>query len=465
MTPQRFLKSVVIAMLALAVAGCGGGSKPAATPGASQPPAASPTAATTVATPPAPTPTATPAGAGPGQYPGTDIRALKVGGPGDIGSETVVYYAVLCYACGPEGTNLFRAYRDPVTRELRIDDLLSMGGRYAGKVRYAFAADFPRGEMTVAICLRGYCGGEFEASEDAENVVFRSTDGGITWDESGKLPPNTFFVSVSTAGAIAMTFTGTATRDGLFSQWRTWRYPSGEEVTPPAEAMRLVALNVPGIGLAWYHGESGKTYLPDGTLVSGPVAGNRSWLVGRTAMGSQFQAWEAQEAGRSTFYLGVFDAAGRLPRAWTWPLGFRVKQVGDAGIAFGNALLPEPWCGRAPGCEGQTFARMFPFEAVIIDLNQGTVHPMLELSRGLTGNSNPFLGAVVLGRFARVKGTGDCLNVREPPLASGRIVGCYADGVLLSTDGALTNGPGRLYLHVKTPDGREGWAAEEYLAW
>ncbi|MFN0149073.1 MAG: hypothetical protein ACKVT1_21430 [Dehalococcoidia bacterium] len=136
-----------------------------------------------------------------------------------------------------------------------------------------------------------------------------------------------------------------------------------------------------------------------------------------------------------------------------------------AGLAFGNALLPEPWCGRSPGCEGQAFARQFPFEAVIIDLNQGTVHPMMELSRALTGNSHSFLAAVVLGRFAQVKTPGDCLNVRETPSAAGRVLGCYADGVLLGTDGGTAEGQGRPFVHVTTPDGREGWAADEFLAW
>jgi hypothetical protein len=78
-------------------------------------------------------------------------------------------------------------------------------------------------------------------------------------------------------------------------------------------------------------------------------------------------------------------------------------------------------------------------------------------------NSNPSAVLVNLGRFARVAGAGDCLNVRTTPGATAEVLGCYADGVLLGTNGETVTAEGRTWLSVRTPDGRNGVAAAEFL--
>lgn len=161
-----------------------------------------------------------------------------MGGPGDIGSDTVVYYHVLCYACGPGGTNLYRAYRDPITRELRIDDLLSLDGRYDGKFRHALAADYQAGHMVVGVCTRGYCGGEGAASDDAEAIALRSRDGGVTWTEIGPLPPNTSFTGISEGEAVAVTHTNSPTREIVTATGCIHRAATFGHRTPPPFTIR-----------------------------------------------------------------------------------------------------------------------------------------------------------------------------------------------------------------------------------
>src|SRR3990172_9725428 len=45
--------------------------------------------------------------------------------------------------------------------------------------------------MAVSYCIKGYCGpgGEWAWSADSEEVVFRSTDGGVTWKELARGGP------------------------------------------------------------------------------------------------------------------------------------------------------------------------------------------------------------------------------------------------------------------------------------
>ncbi len=66
--------------------------------------------------------------------------------------------------------------------------------------------------------------------------------------------------------------------------------------------------------------------------------------------------------------------------------------------------------------------------------------------------------------FYRVTGAGDCLNVRESPSLSARVLVCLADDVLV---GGMETPPqtvaGIEWRQVHTPGGLLGWASTEFL--
>jgi hypothetical protein len=102
----------------------------------------------------------------------------------------------------------------------------------------------------------------------------------------------------------------------------------------------------------------------------------------------------------------------------------------------------------------------------LIDLEGGIAHayasPFLDAGFPFT-NGRAIARAVQHGPFARVIGTGSCLNVRAEPSESAGVLTCAADGVLLQDLGQAAEADGRTWAMVMTPAGEQGWAAAEYL--
>jgi len=386
-----------------------------------------------------------------------------------IGYDTVIYYTIGCYACGGGNVDLWRAYISNADGKLHRERLMTFDTRYPG-MRYGFAADWERGEMLVAVCTVGYCGGEGPATEDSVNVVLRSVDGGLTWREAGTLPPNSQFVGFHEGQPVAVTFTG-GERD-LWSSWRVWKFPSGEELLPPRSDDRYFPMMVDNAGLAW-RSASGRYLNANGgdILPNFADAGPSPQIGGREPWSGELFVTSMAPGGLVVY---GFPPQGPAFGTWIWKGPLTIRGVLTAGLTapaptssarrlYGNVELPEPYCGR-PGCTGTGKSdRMFAYEAVLIDLDTATIHPFDELDDGLTGNQNPFLERIVLGHFAQVSGVGDCLNVRVQPTLSSGVLGCYADGVLLSTNAETLQADGVTWLLVRTPDGRGGFASTEFL--
>lgn len=74
----------------------------------------------------------------------------------------------------------------------------------------------------------------------------------------------------------------------------------------------------------------------------------------------------------------------------------------------------------------------------------------------------------------QVKGTGDCLNLRETPGLTGKVVACLPDGTRLSPGSGLADGTprqhwadGGAWVRVKAASGQEGWVmvTSGYVGW
>jgi DNA-binding CsgD family transcriptional regulator len=392
---------------------------------------------------------------------GLPVQKLSFGSPGRGDSvfprDTAVFYSVSCYACDGAPGSLIRSYRD-AAGTLHTDDLFANLRATAKGIIGTWESTPGLDFIATTVCDVGYCGGVAQASGDARQSLWTSSDGGVTWKKLRDVPADTFVSGVVDGDVWLSSFKA----DGDPQRW-TWAASSGDTVASPVPGADFMGV-FPGIGPLWaggngdfsdYHVRDGRRLFPN-RPVSEPYAIHGRWS-GRT-----YISWSA---GRSPgtgvvprHYLGVADDTGKLTAVFEWPNGpLRIVAELSGGAVLASGLLS----GEAASVPDD---RMFAYETIVVSL-EGKVGglPILELSQGLKGNANPFAAGLVVGPFARVNAGGDCLNVRQEPSATVTSLGCYADGVLLRDLGETQEAGGVTWLNVATPDGRQGWASTEFL--
>ena len=351
-----------------------------------------------------------------------------------------------CFGCDQPDTEIERVTWDGngnVEREV-VFSATERGGSYITGIG---ASD--SGSVLVAgVCVRSYCGPMgTDFFEDARVAIYRSIDGGVTWFELTTVDGYAFPLGVSSDGeAIVQRFTSP---DESFVA----DLPSGERYDiPSATAGRpdwpWVVCSTP----YWKPTAAGRTLwgsvrewtvdVPDGSGLSGVACWGR---------GGALYTWDG--AGGS--FIGDPYEDGYLRAAWATSLPTLTIATwvrGSTSLA-GNAQVGERWL--------PVLIQQGPDS---LDLSiqpiEGPMFPEADRNRVLTADSGP---------FARVTGTGDCLNIRDAPGPGGTVVRCYADGVLLKDLGDTREVDGETWVHVWTTapigewEGREGWASAEFL--
>ena len=429
-------RPVVVAAIALAVlaAACSGGSK-------AKPAATGTTDATVTATAQAsPSPGDT--------LDGIPLQPLTLGGDTALPGGLVVYYNVGGYGKGGGPGRLYRAYRD-AAGQLHVDPL---GPDVANGPITWQALDAEHGLLALEVCVKGMCAsGENVAREDSEARLFTSTDGGITWTDSGVIPDDTFVYAIAPGEIVVCTC-----RPG--EPERYWHFPSGETISPPVRG--AYPANSQGVGLVWSR-EDGPTRevfdWPGTTLATVTAPGGAqppffvASAVGREFAFRAFDYWTpvpGSAQGAFRLVLATVDEQDRPTSAYRWDGGdlWTTVLVSPTNV-LGNVSPPGSMSG------------VFP--AALIDLATRTIHPIPELN---PDRGAPFVRAALVGTFTRVKTGADCLNVRESPRTASLSLGCYKDGVLLRVrPQPEQTAEGVTWLAVETPDGRAGWASGEFL--
>ncbi|MCC7365384.1 MAG: helix-turn-helix transcriptional regulator [Dehalococcoidia bacterium] len=404
------------------------------------------------------TPTVTAAPGGP-VVGGVASQPLTVGDPAELPRGITSYYAIMGYATEGDGNSLRRAYRDSAG-QLRTRELFAPLQQY-GRV-YDWTADFDRGLVYAAVCTQGYCGNYATPSADAQARVFASTDGGVTWTDSPPVAFGSFFMDVTPHGVIVREFNAGT------QEVRHYLYPSGTELAPPAGvSANMTPEYIEGLGMYWKT-EDARFLLSNGEEVIAAFTGwddghpNYRHILTGFRNGDLLVVWSTfankpyDEQPFDVFYAAV-DRAGNVKRSVHYP--------GDADIRLDDVLTDSFVLGNVLDRSGTRSVLGEDMEVALIDLETGGVHPILELSAGMTGgNSHPFTMGATTGNVLEVTGAGDCLNVRDQASAGGAVLDCYADGVLLVDRDEQRADGGVTWLAVRTPDGRAGWASAEFLS-
>lgn len=441
----------VAAGVALVLVACSGGSP--APEHATVPAATGVTSATLSASPsPAPSiiPVAIPA-----------ATPLVAGAPVPLPKGVVVYALDSAWE-GPSAA--LRRYYTDSAGSLVIDDLFVSD--YGERPRaLAGMAVGPRGEIAAALC-HGWCYGS-----PLPVTFVRSDDGGVTWRD---------VITVESGGGRLAAIDG----DTLWIRGiepsdpsALWRVTVGQEPqrvsTPPqvkADASVFAGF-VNGEVLLAAAGEDERTLrsLSSGEiLVTVPLPASIQWLTllgfARGTADPEFMvAWRMPgDAPEEDFYLGFLNlSTGTFSRTYV------LRQQAGLGFAVvGGEIAAMAAIGRAAFdaadyLHGQ--ASWFRGTVATFDWERARVSPVQDFVANLAGKSGgPVPRYVTAGPFARVVRGDDCLNVRTEPAAAADILGCFADGVLLPLrEGAVAGS--QAWLPVRTPDGRNGWAAAEFL--
>ena len=437
------IPAILAAALALACSDRDGG-EATATPEPSETAVESPTPTGTSTPRPSatPTPTATPI---PRLPDGVPLVTLASAEPGPIGRFAYVVETG-CWECDGPATGLVRIHE---TSEGPIQDLLFGAPVNPREQLAGWAASPGLATMVVGVCSGAGCGPSGDPALPPQLTLYRSRDGGITWDLEATLDG---ILSVAAVSGEDVVLLRRGAGDGSVA---IVRYPSGEDVTPPqgaGDARPFVLTS----GAVVFTDESGVLRRSDGVaLFEPPLEGA---LIAQVAAHPEAAllavVWSGERAGERASFLTVLRTGGVVAHyelaedvlIWRWR---------DERTLLAN--LTERGSGST------TPALVDVSEGAVWEL-EGPFGPGLGASAAgdLTGRN--FLRAAAEGPFARVEtGRGQCGAVRAEPEPAGELFGCYASGVLLGRSQAPPPAEAE-WLEVTAPDGVAGWIAIADLA-
>jgi hypothetical protein len=335
-----------------------------------------------------------------------------------------------CVQCDVPPRGYVRMYRGQ-NGQVRTDPLPKEWRGHA-ITRYITGRD--GGLMASSVCTRGDCGGLSAASPDARSTIIWSRDAGVTWQQVGEFD-GTYIALAVTAEGVVVGRLAQGTVEEL------WVLPSGRTLQRP-----------PGAGGSWPY----ILALRSGELVWRSADG-RSLLrsngdrladLGRSGDVRPDGLIEERSGGRFAVewseypyvYLGIWSQPGMPERV------FSQRFWGVAQLS--GWLTPTTLIGTPHSDLIQT-------AAAIYDIERGIASPLQ------IGGSRVL--AVMPGPFARVMGTGSCLNVRAEPAADARVLDCAADTVLLRDLGTVHETGDVTWLRVATPAGVEGWVSSHFV--
>lgn len=318
--------------------------------------------------------------------------------------------------------------------------------------RIQMASNVSMSVLVAAVCTVGDCGVGvgLPVSPSNDQLLYRTLDGGITWEEFGTLPPSTFIYDVAGDQVLVGDFTNATPGPSYRGAYR-W-YPSGVTVMPPASLSNPYPVDATSDGIIWADGSTGATVNESGKPIAAPdiedFPGAR--FLGTDESGGSFFGW-TDTGEQPTDYLLRMAADGQIKGVFAAPTTWAVPV--SQSLLISDVLYPDPKDQLDSGI----------FGLVLLDLETGTMRPIENLIETSGLAVTAFLTEVQTGSFAMVETGGDCLNVRESPLTTAKSLGCFADGVLLRMDDATSVVEGQTWQAVTTPAGEKGWASAEFL--
>lgn len=343
------------------------------------------TAGPTVSTPSPtaiPTPSATPVVIG-----GVEAQPLTIGGVAELPADVAVIIETGCYKCGAPPSGFIRVYRDS-SGKFRRDTMLSAdllafepravqsdGGTIREEPPYmtgrAFSTD--AWQAVVGVCTHGSCIEMGESpSADAQTTLFRTQDGGVTWQEWATVQGGALPLAMSDEGVLLARFSAERPE-------RTYELFPGPKPVEPPESHAGWPMMLSDGELLWPT-DDGRILRGDGSIfldVGGDpsheyqVVGLTTDPAGETLL---FGLYESHFDGefRERFFLFTTDGEGNVQRALSVDFLPWLGAWLGPDLFLGNADIPADQLGAVglPALSGPM--------PVLLDIGAGVAHPIVE---------------------------------------------------------------------------------------
>ncbi len=158
-----------------------------------------------------------------------DFKGLERAGPRRLPTGyALIYAAVSCHACGFFSVgDVRRAVFDEEAGALREERLLAFFDERDDDV-FAFAMSESGERWAALACVNGFCGqGDGWPSEDAEQRLWTSDDGGGTWTNAGEVTPGSSLLRVTADDVVLLEWPAPDHR--MLVRW----FMSGKELAVP----------------------------------------------------------------------------------------------------------------------------------------------------------------------------------------------------------------------------------------
>lgn len=274
---------------------------------------------------------------------GVDVVKVTIAQPTAPGGGTAYIIEKGCWQCDGQPTAYERVVVD-ANGDTRVEEIFSAQSGYIIGGRFDPAGE----EHYISVCSQGYCGGVGEMSADAQSTIYRSTDGGTTWDVVKSFDGSAVIGAHTAQGPLVFI------QEENYQPSRVESLTTGEAINPPSPGYQPYASR--GLGFAWVSPDYKTLLLPDGSpLISGDLGGHKfqdsafqfiSLLPSGDA--ALVSWWHGDAPATLVNYAGIVRN-GQLERVFELGEMVLVGAWLSPELAVGNMAMEAPAGSAVPG--------------------------------------------------------------------------------------------------------------------
>ncbi|MBE0611929.1 MAG: hypothetical protein IH609_21295 [Dehalococcoidia bacterium] len=274
---------------------------------------------------------------------GVNVVKVTIAHPSLPGTGATYIIEKGCWQCDGQPTAYERVVVD-ANGDTTVEEIFTAPSGYILGGRFDPAGT----EHYISVCSQGYCGGVGPMSADARSTIYRSTDGGTTWEVVKSFAGSAVIGAHTAQGALVFI------QEENYQPSRVESLTTGAAVNPPAAGFQPYSYRGPGF--AWVSPDYKTLLLADGSpLISGDLGGHKyadssfqfhSMLP--SGDGALVSWWHGDSPATLVNYAGIVRN-GQLERVFELGEMVLVGAWLSPELAVGNMAMEAPAGSAVPG--------------------------------------------------------------------------------------------------------------------